>query len=101
MDYKAFGDIKIISYNIKEGTTLREYMQLLLTTLFEEGEGFSGKRPLGNSGWDYEVGKSIALAGFIDCDIDNFGSEDPLEWDVDYDNDEAQKLIFSYINQLS
>jgi hypothetical protein len=46
--------------------TVREYFRELLTTLWEEKEGFSGKRPFGNSGWEYEVHIALAKAGFVD-----------------------------------
>ena len=32
-----------------------QYFASLLHTLWIEGEGFSGKRPFGNSGWVYVV----------------------------------------------
>ena len=36
-------------------SSIRGYLKTLLTTLMAEGEGFSGKRPFGNSGWEYEL----------------------------------------------
>lgn len=35
--------------------TVKEYLVELLSTLWNEGEGFSGKRPFGTSGWEYEL----------------------------------------------
>lgn len=46
--------------------TIREYFRILISTLWEEKEGFSGKRPFGNSGWEYEVHYALAKAGFVD-----------------------------------
>lgn len=46
--------------------TVREYFTALLVTLWREEEGFSGKRPFGNSGWKSEVYRTLAKAGFID-----------------------------------
>ena len=46
--------------------TVREYFRELLSTLWEEKEGFSGKRPFGNSGWEYEVHIALAKAGFVE-----------------------------------
>lgn len=42
-------------------TTVRGYYKSLLSTLWNEGEGFSGKRPFGNSGWDGDLYKAAAL----------------------------------------
>ena len=46
--------------------TVREYLRTLLTTLWEEEEGFSGKRPFGNSGWKYELFRPLIAAGLIE-----------------------------------
>jgi hypothetical protein len=34
-----------------KGQTLRKYMKDLVWAVIEEEDGFSGKRPFGNSGW--------------------------------------------------
>jgi hypothetical protein len=44
---------------------LREYLKKILTTLLREDEGFSGKRPLGNSGWQQELGNAMACVDLI------------------------------------
>jgi hypothetical protein len=59
--------------------TIREYFRELLITLWEEKEGFSGKRPFGNSGWEYEVHVALAKAGFVDLG----------EWDEECGNYES------------
>lgn len=47
-------DAKITTSDV--GTvTVREYFKRLLRTLMDQGEGFSGKRPFGNSGWEYDI----------------------------------------------
>lgn len=48
-------EIKFMNQDLRRRLTIREYMQELLTRLFDEGEGFSGKRPFGNSGWEYDI----------------------------------------------
>ncbi len=49
-----------------DNLTVRDYLRTLLMTLWEEQESFSGKRPFGNSGWEYEVLMPLAAAGFVD-----------------------------------
>lgn len=49
-------------------TTIREYLMRLLLTLWQEGESFSGKRPFGNSGWEWDVIDALHVAGFIEKD---------------------------------
>lgn len=53
--------------------TVREYLRTLLMTLWEEGEGFSGKRPFGNSGWEYNIYNPLVKAGLLPGTIDDDG----------------------------
>lgn len=67
-----------------DGLTLRQYFQELLTTLWSEGEGFNGKRPFGNSGWQYRIRRVITL-GLADRDPnDDDGDEELDEVDDDF-----------------
>lgn len=49
-----------------EAETIRDYFKELLSKLWEEGECFSGKRPLGNSGWEYHLWDTLIYHGFPD-----------------------------------
>lgn len=44
---------------------LRYYLGKLLYNLWIDGEGFSGKRPFGNSGWDIDVAMALCEAGVV------------------------------------
>lgn len=60
-----------LNFNYSEETvTIREYLKRLLVELWNEQEGFNGKRPFGNSGWEYELFvpliKAKAITGVID-----------------------------------
>lgn len=44
--------------------TVGEYLAEILNTLLSEGEGFSGKRPLGNSDWDYNIENALEAHGY-------------------------------------
>ena len=48
-----------------DNLTVREYLQRLLAQLWNEQEGFSSKRPFGNSCWEYDLYTPLAKAGFI------------------------------------
>lgn len=52
------------------GPTVGDYLRITLKALIHEGEGFSGKRPLGNSDWDSQLAialiKGVALKGAMD-----------------------------------
>lgn len=39
--------------------TVGEFIANTAAQLWLEGEGFSGKRPFGNSGWDWAIGQTL------------------------------------------
>jgi hypothetical protein len=74
--------------------TIREYFFQLLNTLWEEGEGFSGKRPFGNSCWEHEIYQALVVGKHIKGALDEDGY---LE---DYDRDAANKLVTKMIQAI-
>lgn len=58
------------------GTTVGEYLAVCLLALWREGEHFSGKRPLGNSDWQWLIYEAAAKAGFVEATTDEFGDID-------------------------
>jgi len=50
--------------NDADAPDVRSYLAVLLETLLRQEEGFSGKRPFGNSGWLYDIMTPLADAGF-------------------------------------
>lgn len=64
--------------------TVRTLFKDLLDALIDEGDSFSGKRPFGDSGWDYDV-----AADLIDQDV--------LKGDVERDDDgDVEDVMFDY-----
>lgn len=59
-------------------TTVRGYLIRLLAELWNEGEGFSGKRPFGNSGWEYDLYLPLIKAGVVDGSLDDNGYVDDI-----------------------
>lgn len=53
--------------------TIRDYLVELLLSLWDKEESFSGKRPFGNSGWQYEVYAALIAAKMIDGTLDEYG----------------------------
>jgi hypothetical protein len=43
--------------------TVRQYLVALARQVWFEDEGFSGKRPFGNSGWSHELTNAVVAAG--------------------------------------
>ena len=58
--------------------TIREYLKALLHQLWIEDESFSGKRPFGNSGWQYEVYTALVTHGAVDGALDEDGYIDEV-----------------------
>lgn len=67
--------------------SLREYLFELLATLWIEGESFSGKRPFGNSGWEYDMYAFLVQAGAVRGEFDEDGRLN------DVDKDSANALM--------
>jgi len=45
--------------------TVHQYLIELVWTIWQEGESFSGKRPFGNSGWQFDLYKPLVKAKII------------------------------------
>jgi len=80
--------------NDAKATSVRDYLKKLLTLVWQEGEGFDGKRPFGNSGWEYEVFSALGKAGIIDA---TFATEG---WMDDCDSDTGYALVTAAIASL-
>lgn len=59
--------------------TVREFFLNCMRDLWVEEEGFDGKRPYGNSGWTYDIAKSLVIAGIVDGKLDEDGYLDSVE----------------------
>lgn len=79
--------------DLNEVITLRQYFYDLMSTLWCEQDGFSGKRPFGNSGWDYEVYKPLVQAGLVKGRIDEDG------YIAELDDVEANEFVLTKILQ--
>jgi hypothetical protein len=70
--------------------TVKDYLQRLLRGVWIEEEGFDGKRPFGNSGWQQEVYSTLVKAGFIKADNEGY----PYDFDV------AEELVLLAIDAM-
>jgi hypothetical protein len=83
--------------NDADATTIRGYLVQLLAVLWHHGEGFSGKRPFGNSSWQWELYKPLVKAGAVPGALDEDGYLDDLP---DGAEDTADALIAQAIREL-
>lgn len=78
--------------------TVREYFLQLLSTLWREEECFNGKRPFGNSCWQFDMIRALIEAGYIEGTV--VYDEDGYPEETDYDSKEANKFIQGLIAQM-
>jgi hypothetical protein len=52
--------------NDAQASSLGEYLLELSRQVWIENEGFSGKRPFGNGGWEFDVYNAVAAAGLME-----------------------------------
>lgn len=80
--------------NDAHATTIGDYFARLAEQAWIEEEGFSGKRPFGNSGWQHEVYHALVTNKVITGEIDNYGYVE------DYDGHAADQIITSVLKFL-
>lgn len=62
-------ELTFFSDDLDEEVTIRGWLSSMLAALWDEGEGFSGKRPLGNSGWEYAPVAMLIEYGALDGEV--------------------------------
>lgn len=82
--------------NDSGANTIRGYLVALAREVWSEGEGFSGKRPFGNSSWEWDVFRALVDAGHITGTIDE--EFDSLE---EFDHIAGNALIMAALNHLA
>lgn len=64
-------DLIFKSTDLNKDLSIKGYLKELLLALITEQEGFSGKRPFGNSGWTHDLEMSLVFNEIIDGEIDD------------------------------
>lgn len=83
--------------NDAKADSIRDYFKALLHELVSEQDGFSGKRPFGNSGWVYELSSALTYAGVVEGSV----WEEDGDWEIECkDDDAAMVLIHDAIRAL-
>lgn len=65
--------------NDAKAKTIRHYLKELLRELWNRGEGFSGKRPFGNSGWEGDLQIALVKGGAVNGALDEDGYIDTID----------------------
>jgi hypothetical protein len=88
---------KVLSTEINEGETIKEYLCGLLLTLWAEKEGFSGKRPFGDSGWNWDLIRALALNGLVEATFDEEGYIETMD---NIEEAKAEQMITNAIKYV-
>lgn len=89
---------RILHLETSSGITVGQFFGKLLSTLWEENEGFSGKRPFGDSDWQYEVYEAMAKAGIVEMTFDEDGYVDEFTYE---EEELADQLIQQAIKLMT
>lgn len=81
MNYKEHAKIPM-QENDAGAKTIGEYLEKLLLTLWDEEDGFSGKRPFGNSGWKWEVYIALISAKVVNGKLDEDGYIEEIDFSM-------------------
>jgi hypothetical protein len=68
--------------NDAQASSVRHYLGLLLLTVWRQKEGFSGKRPFGNSSWEYDLYRSLIEAGLLPGQLDENGLVEKMDHQI-------------------
>ena len=82
------------SGDLNQDITVRGYLLRLLSDLWRKEESFNGKRPFGNSGWQWEVYEALIEAGYIPGELDKDGGI------LDFDEEVASAFMHRLIWHL-
>lgn len=76
--------------------TVGQYLIILAHKVWSEGEGFSGKRPFGNSGWHCDLWKTFIKHDVVRGEIDEEGDVASID---DWSFDSAMISIFAFLRE--
>ena len=94
MTNKEILNLKFNRGDMPNTKTLGDYLKKLFKTLWQEGECFNSKRPLGNSDWQWEVYYVLIKNKVIDGIIDEYDCVAVAN------TDQADKVILELIDYL-
>ncbi len=86
-------DLEFYCRDLSKKLTIRAYLRALLERLFEEEDGFSGKRPFGNSCWSTDLAVPLIDGGMLSGTVEDGCAEG-------YDMGSYWQCVFAMIEAL-
>ena len=93
IDHEAVLDTNFDSFDLGP-TSIRRYLRSLMLALWEEQEGFSGKRPFGNSSWNLDLARGLIKAKAVKGKLDSEGYVE------DVNDKQLYRVVVELINYL-
>jgi hypothetical protein len=87
-------DLTFSSMDLNKEITIKDYLKELLIALWTEAEGFSGKRPFGNSGWQFEIYECLIKNRVVEGKLDDDGYVEEIDIKV------ADEIILDVIRRM-
>jgi hypothetical protein len=94
---QEIGDLEFYSNDLDKTVSIKSYLLTLLNTLLCEKEGFCGKRPFGNSGWEYELYACMISHDLVNGQIDEDGYIDSMDR---LNKEIADRILIKLISSL-
>ena len=88
MDDSEYGKILDLVVDLRGDrpkTTIRWYLQKILSRVWEQKECFDGKRPFGNSGWGHDLYAPLVKAGYVENSVEEDGDLDDASSEAAYE----------------
>jgi hypothetical protein len=82
------------SMDLNRELSVKDYLKELLMAVWREDEGFSGKRPFGNSGWKYEIYECLIEYCVVPGTLDEDG------YVIEIDTEKADEIIYGIIKEF-
>ena len=93
-EFNKLSELRFYSNDLDDNVSIKTYIKEILKVLWLEPDDFNGKRPLGNSGWQFDLYKAMIKKNIIEGEVDDYGCVDSVNMT------DADKLIIDYISIL-
>ena len=93
-EFNKLSELRFYSNDLNDNVSIKTYIKEILKVLWLEPDDFNGKRPLGNSGWQFDLYKAMIEKNIIEGEVDDYGCVDSVNMT------DADKLIIDYISIL-
>ena len=94
MNIKQIANLEFFCEDLEQKISIEDYLKELLTLVWQEKECFSGKRPFGNSGWEYDIEEVLVKNKIVKGNFDGDG------YIGDANTEEVDKIILQIIKQM-